>query len=131
MKRLPFVTAMSAASLRRFSRSAPEKPWVPRAIELRSTSSARGLPRAWTRSMASRPRISGQADVDAAVEAAGAGERVIEDVVAVRRRHYYDALVVGEAVHLDEQLVERLLALVVAAAEAAAALASDGVLSRR
>ena len=32
-----------------------------------------------------------------------------------------------EAVHLDEELVERLLALVVAAAEAGAALAADGV----
>ena len=32
-----------------------------------------------------------------------------------------------EAVHLDEQLVERLLALVVAAAEAGAAVAADGV----
>ena len=34
---------------------------------------------------------------------------------------------VVEAVHLDEDLVERLLALVVAAAEARAALAADGV----
>ena len=32
-----------------------------------------------------------------------------------------------EAVHLDEQLVERLLALVVTAAEAGAAVAADGV----
>ena len=32
-----------------------------------------------------------------------------------------------EAVHLDEQLVERLLALVVAAAETGAAVATDGV----
>ena len=37
------------------------------------------------------------------------------------------ALVRVEAVHLDEELVERLLALVVAAAEAGAALAADGV----
>ena len=60
MKRRPFETAMSAASLSRFSRSAPEKPGVPRAMELRSTSSPRGLPRAWTRRMASRPRMSGR-----------------------------------------------------------------------
>src|SRR5699024_10983363 len=38
-----------------------------------------------------------------------------------------DTLAVTEAVHLDEQLVERLLTLVVAAAHAGAALAADGV----
>ena len=72
----------------------------------------------------------GQADIHAAVEAAGAGQGVVEDVVTVRGGHYDDALVVREAVHLDEQLVEGLLALVVSAAEAGAALAADGVLSR-
>src|SRR5205807_409243 len=36
-------------------------------------------------------------------------------------------LVRFEAVHLDEQLIQRLLALVVSAAEAGAAMASDGV----
>ena len=69
----------------------------------------------------------GQADIHAAVEAAGAGQGVVEDVVTVRGGHYDDALVVREAVHLDEQLVEGLLALVVSAAEAGAALAADGV----
>jgi hypothetical protein len=38
-----------------------------------------------------------------------------------------DAAVDVEAVHLDQQLVERLLALVVAAAHAGAAVAADGV----
>jgi hypothetical protein len=38
-----------------------------------------------------------------------------------------DALVGLEAVHLDEELVQRLLALVVAAAEAGATVAADGV----
>ena len=38
-----------------------------------------------------------------------------------------DALAVAEAVHLDQQLVQRLLAFVVAAAETGAALAADGV----
>jgi len=37
------------------------------------------------------------------------------------------ALVRLEAVHLDQELVERLLALVVPAAEPRAAMASDGV----
>ena len=69
----------------------------------------------------------GQADVHLPVEAAGAEERVIENVGAVCRRHDDDALIIVEAVHFDEQLVERLLALVVTAAETGAALTADGV----
>jgi hypothetical protein len=59
---------------------------------------------------------------DAAVEAAGAQERRVEHVGAVGRGDDDDALVGLEAVHLDEELVERLLALVVTAAEAGAAV---------
>ena len=44
-------------------------------------------------------------------------------VAAIRMTPSFDL----EAVHLDEQLVQRLLALVVAAAEAGAAMAADGV----
>ena len=69
----------------------------------------------------------GAGDDDAAVEAAGAQERRVEHVGPVGRGDEDDALVGLEAVHLDEQLVERLLALVVAAAEAGAAVAADGV----
>ena len=69
----------------------------------------------------------GQGDVDLAVKAARAQQRLVEDVRAVGRGHDDDALVVREAVELDKQLVERLLALVVAAAEAAASLTADGV----
>ncbi len=54
----------------------------------------------------------------AAVEAAGAQQRRIEHVGPVGGGDQDDAFVGLEAVHLDEQLVERLLALVVAAAEA-------------
>ena len=54
-----FLAARSAASLRRFSRSAPVKPAVDFAIVLRTTSGARGLPFAWTLSISSRPFISG------------------------------------------------------------------------
>ena len=57
----------------------------------------------------------------------GPQQRGVEDVGAVRRRHHHDALGGLEAVHLGEHLVERLLALVVPAAEAGAALAADGV----
>ena len=69
----------------------------------------------------------GQTDVHLPVKAAGAEKRVIENIGAVRRRHDDDALVIIEAVHFHEQLVERLLALVVAAAETGAALTADGV----
>src|SRR5205807_9574507 len=66
-------------------------------------------------------------DDDAPVEAARTQQRRIEDVRAIRRRDEDDAFVRFEAVHLDEQLIERLLALVVAAAEAGAAMSADGV----
>ena len=64
---------------------------------------------------------------DLAVEAAGTQQRGIEHVGPVGGGDDDDALVGLEAVHLDEQLVQRLLALVVAAAEAGAAMAADGV----
>ena len=64
---------------------------------------------------------------DLAVEAAGAQQRGVEDVGTVGRRHHHDALGGLEAVHLGEHLVERLLALVVTAAEPGAALAADRV----
>src|SRR5665647_2306037 len=51
----------------------------------------------------------------------------IEDVRPVRRRDQDHVGVGVEAVHLDEHLVKRLLALVVAAAEAGAAVPADGV----
>ena len=69
----------------------------------------------------------GQADVDLAVKAAGAQQGFVEDVRAVGGGHDDDAVVGVEAVHLDKQLVERLFALVVPAAETRAALAADRV----
>ena len=64
---------------------------------------------------------------DLAVEAAGTQQRGIEHVGTVGRGDQDDAFVGLEAVHLDQQLIERLLALVVAAAEAGAAMAADRV----
>ena len=64
---------------------------------------------------------------DTAIEPAGAKQRRIEDVGPVGGRDEDDAFVRLESVHLDEQLVERLLALVVPAAEARAAVAADRV----
>ena len=61
------------------------------------------------------------------VEAARAQQRRVEHVGPVGGGDQDDAFVGLEAVHLDQQLVERLLALVVAAAETGAAMAADRV----
>ncbi len=57
--RLPMRAASRAASLTRFARSAPEKPGVPRAMILGSTSEASGTLRMCTRRIFSRPFTSG------------------------------------------------------------------------
>ena len=69
----------------------------------------------------------GRVDADLPVEAAGAQQCGVEDVGTVRRRDHDDVDLRVEAVHLDEHLVERLLALVVPAADAGAAVTADGV----
>ena len=71
----------------------------------------------------------GRRDGDAAVEAAGAQERGVEDLRPVGRAEHDHGDVGLEAVHLREDLVQRLLALVVAAAErgAGGAAAADRV----
>ena len=66
-------------------------------------------------------------DDDLPVETPRAQQRRVEDVGPVGRGHDDDALVGLEAVHLHQQLVEGLLALVVTAAQAGAAMAADGV----
>ncbi len=66
-------------------------------------------------------------DRDLPVEAARAQQRRVEDVGPVRGGDQDDAALHVEAVHLDEQLVQGLLALVVAAAEARTAVPADGV----
>ena len=67
-----------------------------------------------------------QLHVDATVKAAGAQQRGIKGVRAVRCGEDDDTLARVEPVHLGEQLVQRLLALVVAAESVVAALA-DGI----
>ncbi len=64
---------------------------------------------------------------DLAVEAARPQQGGIEHVGTVGGGDQDHAFVGLEAVHLDQQLVERLLALVVAAAEARAAMTADCV----
>ena len=72
-------------------------------------------------------RAVGTVDDDLAVEAARAQQRRVEDVWTVGGGDQDDVVLHLEAVHLDEQLVERLLALVVTTAEAGATVAADGV----
>ncbi len=70
----------------------------------------------------------GQSDLDLPVETPGAHQRLVEDVGTVRGRQHDHAGVGLEAVHLREELVERILALVVAGeAGVLAACAADGV----
>ena len=69
----------------------------------------------------------GTRDHHAAIEAAGTQQRRIEHVRTVGGGDQDDAFVGLEAVHLDQQLVQGLLALVVSAAEACAAMAADSV----
>ena len=64
---------------------------------------------------------------DLTVEPAGTQQGRVQDVGPVGRGDQDDALTLTETVHLHQQLVERLLALVVATAQTRAALASDGV----
>ena len=69
----------------------------------------------------------GARDDHLAVEAAGPQQRRVEHVGTVGRGDDDDAFIGLEAVHLDQQLVQGLLALVIAVAEAGAAMAADGV----
>ncbi len=64
---------------------------------------------------------------DLAREAAGAQQRRVEHVEPVGGGDHHETLVAGEAVHLDQELVEGVFVLVVAAVTALAALAADGV----
>ena len=119
--------ANSAASLTRLARSAPEKPGVPRAIDQRlDVARHRHLAHVHLEDLLAAAHIRQRHD-DLAIEAARAQQRGIEHVRTVGRGDDDDAFVAFEAVHLDQQLVQRLLALVVAAAEAGAAMAADRV----
>ena len=69
----------------------------------------------------------GGADRDLPVEPAGPQQRRVQDVGPVGGRDQDDAALGVEPVHLDQQLVQRLLALVVTAAHAGAAVPADRV----
>ena len=68
-----------------------------------------------------------QADHHLTVEAAGTQQRRIQNVRTVGGGDDDDAVIHLEAIHLHQQLVEGLLTLVVTAAHAGAAMATDGV----
>ena len=124
---VPFSRAVSsAASLMTFARSAPDIPTVRLASASKSTSGANGLPLECTEDRPAAGEVR-RADRDLAVEPAGPQQRGVQDVRPVRRGDQDDVGAGVEAVHLDEQLVQRLLALVVPAAQAGAALAADRV----
>ena len=99
---------------------------MPRAIERRSTSGSSATLRVCTRRICSRPFRSGLPTVTWRSKRPGrssAESRMSARLVAATTTMLSDA---REAVHLDEQLVERLLALFVAE-RVAAAVAADGV----
>ncbi len=120
--------ARMAASFTRLARSAPEKPGglTGDAVDLDGLVERLALGMHLAGSP-SRPLHVGPVEDHLAVEAARPQERRVEDVRPVGRGDHDDVRVGVEAVHLDEDLVEGLLALVVRAAEARAALAADGV----
>ena len=61
------------------------------------------------------------------VKAARPQQRRVENIGTVGRRDQDDAFIGIEAVHFDQQLIQRLLALVMASAQTRAAVAADRV----
>ena len=107
--------------------SAPVRPTVPPASRSRSTSSASGTSRHVDLEDRQAALVGRPIDGDVPIEAAGPQQGRIEHVGPVGGGQHDDRFVRAEAVHLAQDLVERLLALVVPAAEAGAADAADGV----
>src|SRR5262245_36196138 len=64
---------------------------------------------------------------DLSIESPGSQQRRIENVRPIGGRDENDSVIRLEAIHLDQQLIERLLTLVVSAAETGAAMPPDGV----
>src|SRR5581483_8865513 len=106
--------AFSAASFTMLESSAPENPGAPRARIERSTSSANGILRVWTRRISSRPRTSGSGTTTRRSKRPG-------------RSNQDHAFVRFKAVHLNQQLVQGLLALIMPTAQTRATMATNGV----
>ena len=114
----PFVAAprrQQRRLVREVGQIRPTMPGVARASRSRSTSSASGTERVCTRRIIRLPAAVRRLHRDPAVEAPGAQQRGVEHLGAVGRGQHDHTDVGLEAVHLGEDLVERLLALVVAA----------------
>ena len=124
---LPLRVAHRAASLTRLRMSAPVRPTVPPASRSRSTSSASGTSRHVDLENRHAPLEIRPVDRDMAVETARPQQRRIEHVGPIGGGQHDHRFGRAEAVHLAENLIERLFAFVVAAAEAGAADAADGV----
>ena len=69
----------------------------------------------------------GKIDIDLSVKTAGAQQSAVKDIGTVGRRHDDNALVRLKTVHLNKDLVEGLLSLVVPSAESRSPLATHGV----
>ncbi len=115
--------ASSAASLARFARSAPTMPGVLAASASRSTLAASGIERVCTSRISRRPLRSGACTATRRSKRPGSQQRRVEHVGAVGRGEHDDCLGALEAIHLGQDLVERLLALVVGAGDRDGALA--------
>ena len=100
---------------------------MPRAISDGLTSSASGTLRMCTLRICSRPQDIRQADHHLAVETARTQQRRIQHVGTVGGGDDDHALVAFKAVHLHQQLVEGLLALVVTTAETGTTMPPDRI----
>ena len=128
---LPLRAASRAASLTRLARSAPTKPEVIAATSFRLTD----LVELHVLHVDFEDRLAaadvGPIDQHVAVEAAGPQQRRVERFGPVGGGHHDHAAVGVEAVHLDQQRVERLLALVVPADDARCRGSCPGRRARR
>ena len=109
------------------ARSAPEKPGVPRAITARSTLRRERHFLGVDLQDHLAPFDIGTRHHHLAVETAGTEQGRVEHVGPVGGGDQDDPFVGLEAVHLHQELVEGLLALVMAASQTGAAMAADGV----
>ena len=119
-------TATIAASLSRLARSAPEKPGVARADRVEvHVGSEMLLVRVHLQDRGTLSLV-GERDLDLAVEPARTQQGRVEHLGAVRGGHDDDPRLRVEAVHLGQELVQRLLAFVVRD-DRTASLLPDGV----
>ena len=115
---LPLRVAHSAASLTRLRMSAPVRPTVP--LASRSRVDVVGQRHVADMDLEDRQPalVIRPIDGDVAIEPPGTQQRRVEHVGPIGGGQHDHRFVLAEAVHLAEDLVERLLALVVSAAQA-------------